>query len=118
MQIQCKVSDSKVDVFVLLFCASVRCRMPGEIKKERARERERGGWKREKGRKRERELVHQRHQQVNRPQSLKTKMSVLDEECIYYWDCLCMSYLNYFKYMALCNALLSRPKNYQLCLSM
>lgn len=56
--------------------------MPGEIKKERARE---GGWKRrEKGRKRERELVHQRHQQVNWPQSLKTKMSVLDEECIYY----------------------------------
>lgn len=90
MQIQCKVSDSIVDVFVLLFCASVRCRMPGEIKKERARERrmeekrERGGWKREKGGKRERELVHQRHQQVNRPQSLKTKMSVLDEECIYY----------------------------------
>lgn len=39
MQIQCKVSDSIVDVFVLLFCASVRCRMPGEIKKERARER-------------------------------------------------------------------------------
>lgn len=84
MQIQCKISDSIVDVFVLLFCASVRCRMPGEIKKERARERERGGWKKEKGRKRERELVHQRHQQVNRPQSLKTKMSVLDEECIYY----------------------------------
>lgn len=26
-------------MFVLLFCASVRCRMPGEIKKERARER-------------------------------------------------------------------------------
>lgn len=41
MQIQCKVSNSIVDVFVLLFCASVRCRMPGEIKKERARERER-----------------------------------------------------------------------------
>lgn len=39
MQIQCKVSNSIVDVFVLLFCASVRCRMPGEIKKERARER-------------------------------------------------------------------------------
>lgn len=38
MQIQCKVSNSIVDVFVLLFCASVRCRMPGEIKKERARE--------------------------------------------------------------------------------
>lgn len=58
MQIQCKISNSIVDVFVLLFCASVRCRLPGEIKKERARERERGGWKREKGRKRERELVH------------------------------------------------------------
>lgn len=41
MQIQCKISNSIVDVFVLLFCASVRCRMPGEIKKERARERER-----------------------------------------------------------------------------
>lgn len=41
MQIQCKISDSIVDVFVLLFCASVLCRMPGEIKKERARERER-----------------------------------------------------------------------------
>lgn len=39
MQIQCKISNSIVDVFVLLFCASVRCRMPGEIKKERARER-------------------------------------------------------------------------------
>lgn len=39
MQIQCKISNSIVDVLVLLFCASVRCRMPGEIKKERARER-------------------------------------------------------------------------------
>lgn len=57
--------------------------MPGEIKKERARKR-RMEEKRENGGKRERELVHQRHQQVNRPQSLKTKMSVLDEECIYY----------------------------------
>lgn len=37
-------------------------------------------------------------------------MFVLDEEYIYIWVCLCMSYLNYFKYMVLCNVLLSMLK--------
>lgn len=71
-------------MFALLICASVRCCVPGERKKESQSERE------EEGRGRERELLHQRHQQEISFRSLKGKMSILDEKSIYYYGLVCV----------------------------
>lgn len=73
--------------------------------------------KREWG-KRERELVHQRHQQVNRPQSLKTKMSVLDEECIYYMGLFVYELFKSFQTYGTMQCVTEYAKICQLCLSM